>query len=129
MTRRRVVSKFWIFVSFLTFIGVELLIGGFVGKLIVGRYISISLQFMLQGLLHLSAFFIGGIIIGLISPGKRMFEPAFAAFLSVLVVLSLSLFTPYSYIGFSMDKMMIGGVVAFLLALLGSYFGERFSGN
>lgn len=40
MTRRRVVSKFWIFVSFLTFIGVELLIGGFVGKLIVGRYIS-----------------------------------------------------------------------------------------
>ncbi len=122
-------SKKWMFASMVIFIGVELFLGGLIGHLVVGRFISLSLRFMLQGLLNLVSFFIGGFIIGLISPGIRIHEPAVGAFLSVTIMLCLSIFTPYSFIHFSLTKMLIGGVVAFFLALVGAKLGERVAGN
>ena len=91
--------------------------------------LCLSLRFMLQGLLHLISFFIGGFIIGLISPGIRIYEPAVGAFLSVSFMLALSLFTPYSFIQFSVTKMLIGGLIAFVLALVGARLGEKLAGN
>ena len=90
---------------------------------------SLNLRFLLQGLLNLISFFIGGFIIGLISPGIRIFEPALGAFLSVALMLCLSFFTPYSFIQFSMTKMLIGGAIAFFLALTGARVGEKIAGN
>jgi hypothetical protein len=90
---------------------------------------SLSLRFTLQGLLNLVSYFIGGLIIGLISPGLRIHEPAAGAFLSVTLMLSLTLFTPYSFIRFSLTKMLIGGAIAFWLALLGARLGEKIAGN
>ncbi len=43
---------------------------------------SISLLFLIQGLLNLVSFFIGGFLIAVISPGQRIHEPAAGAFLS-----------------------------------------------
>ena len=111
------------------FIGVELFLGGLIGNLVVGKYMSLSLRFMLQGLLNLASFFAGGFIIGLISPGIRIHEPAVGAFLSVSVMLCLSFFTPYRFIHFSLTKMLIGGGIAFFLALAGARLGERVAGN
>ena len=122
-------SKKWMFISMVIFIGVELFLGGLIGNFVVGRFISLSLRFMLQGLLNLVSFFIGGFIIGLISPGIRIHEPAVGAFLSVSIMLGLSIFTPYSFIHFSLTKMLMGGAVAFFLALVGARFGERIIGN
>ena len=115
--------------SMVIFLVVELFIGGLIGNFIVGRFVSFSLRFMLQGLLNLVSFFIGGFIIGLISPGIRIHEPAVGAFLSVSIMLCLSLFTPYSFIHFSFTKMLIGGAVAFFLALAGARLGEKVAGN
>ena len=111
------------------FIGVELLLGGLIGDIVVGRFMSIQLRFLLQGALNLVSFFIGGLLIGLISPGVRTFEPAAGAFLSVALMLCLAFFTPYGFIRFSMMKMLIGGAIAFLLALAGARMGERLTGN
>ena len=111
------------------FIGVELLLGGLVGEVVIGRFMSPTLRFMIQGLLNLVSFFIGGLIIGVVSPGRRINEPAAGAFLSVALMLSLSLFTPYSFIRFSLTKMLFGGAIAFFLALTGAKLGERLSGN
>jgi len=111
------------------FIGIELLLGGIVGEVLVGRYMSIGLRFMLQGLLYLISFFIGGFIIGVISPGLRIHEPAAGAFLSVALMLILSIFTPYSFIRFSLTKMLVGGTVAFCLALAGAKIGEKLTGH
>lgn len=122
-------STKWMFASMGIFITVELFLGGLVGNLVVGTYMSISLRFVLQGLLHLVSFFIGGFIIGLISPGIRIDEPAIGAFLSVAIMLGLTFFTPYSFIQFSLTKMLVGGVIAFILALLGARLGERLVGN
>ena len=122
-------SKKWVIASTVIFVVVELFLGGLIGGLVVGKFMSLNLRFMLQGLLNLVSFFIGGFIIGLISPGIRIREPAVGAFLSVSIVLCLSLFTPYSFIQFSFAKMLIGGGVAFLLALAGARLGEKVAGN
>jgi hypothetical protein len=122
-------SPRWMIASALIFIASELLLGGLVGELVVGRFMSMGLRFMLQGLLYVTSFFVGGFIVGLISPGIRTTEPAVGAFLSVTIMLALSLFTPYSFIRFSLMKMLAGGGVAFLLALTGARLGERVVGN
>ena len=122
-------SKKWMFASVAIFIGVELILGGLVGNVVVGRFLSRSLYFILQGVLNLVSFFIGGFIIGLISPGIRIHEPAVGAFLSVSIMLCLSIFTPYSFIHFSLTKMLVGGVIAFFLALVGARLGEKIAGN
>jgi hypothetical protein len=122
-------STKWMLASMAIFIGIELLLGGIVGQIVVGRFMSLSLRFMLQGLLNVVSFFIGGFIIGVISPGLRVREPATGAFLSVALMLILSIFTPYSFIRFSLTKMIIGGVVAFCLALTGAKIGEKVTGH
>jgi len=122
-------STKWMLASMAIFIGIELLLGGIVGQIVVGRFMSLSLRFMLQGLLNVVSFFIGGFIIGVISPGLRVREPATGAFLSVALMLILSIFTPYSFIRFSLTKMIIGGVIAFCLALTGAKIGEKVTGH
>ena len=109
-------SKQWMFISFFIFIVTELILGGLIGGIVVGKYVSIHLHFMMQGILNLISYLIGGFIVGLISPGIRIYEPAAGAFLSVLVMLLLTFFTPYSFIHFSMTKVIIGGGIAFFLA-------------
>lgn len=42
----------------------------------------------------LLAFYIGGFIIGLVSLGLRILEPALGAFLSVATMMTITLFTP-----------------------------------
>ena len=119
-------SKKWVLASTAIFVAVALFLGGLIGNLVAGTFMSL---YLLQPLLILISFFIGGFIIGLISPGIRIFEPALGAFLSVALMLCLSFFTPYSFIQFSMTKMLIGGGIAFFLALTGARAGEKIAGN
>jgi hypothetical protein len=131
MTRgkRQEFSIGWTVASTAIFLATELALGGIVGELVVGRYKSLGLDFVLQGVLNLASYFIGGFIIGVASPGVRIVEPAVGAFLSVALMLGLALFTPYSFIRFSLTKLVIGGGVAFALAFLGARLGERLVGN
>lgn len=118
----------WMFASLLVFIALELLLGKLVSEW-AGGYMSLSLRFLLQGALNLFSYFLGGFIIGVISPGLRREEPAVAALLAVALMLSMSLFTPYSFIRFSVLKLVLGGAIAFGLALTGARLGERLMGN
>ena len=119
----------WTMTSAVIFIAAELFLGGWIGRMVAGRFVSLQLRFMLQGLLNLASFFVGGFVVGLVSPGVRTLEPAVGAFLSVALVMGLALFTPYSFIRFSLTKVLIGGAIAFLLALIGARLGERAAGN
>ena len=119
----------WVLLSVLIYIIAEIVLGIWVGGMVVDKYMSLSLRFMLQGILNLVSYFVGGFIIGLISPGLRIYEPAAGAFLAVSLMLLLSFFTPYRFIQFSMTKMLVGGGIAFFLALAGARLGERLSGN
>jgi hypothetical protein len=122
-------STSWLVVSVLVFCGVELFLGGFVGQVLVGRYVSQMLHFKLQVMLNLGSYFLGGLLIGFISPGIRILEPAIGAFVSVAMVLSISFFLPYTFMRLNTGGLLIGGGIAFVLALLGARFGEKLAGN
>ncbi len=128
-TIRREFSKRWMFISFAIYIITEIILGGVLGNIVIGKFMSIQLHFMLQGLLNLTSYFIGGFIIGLVSPGIRIYEPAAGAFLSVAAILLLTIFTPFSFFHFSLTKLIIGGGIAFFLALSGAKLGEKAAGN
>ena len=119
----------WTAISFGVFVLMETVIGAVIGQFIVGKYVSHNLQFLMQGLCNVGSYFVGGFIIGLVSPGLRIYEPAAGAFLAVAGTLILTVFSPFTFLAFSMPKMMIGGAIAFFLAMTGAKMGERLSGN
>ncbi len=118
-------SIVWIVLSLIIFVAVELVLGGLVGPLLVGRFVSQPLYLKLEMLLMLGSYFFGGLLIGLISPDIRVLEPAIGAALAVIFTWCYSFFTPIRYYGFSLTRMLIGGGIAFVLALLGADLGER----
>jgi hypothetical protein len=127
--REKPFSFTWMLVSMGVFVGVELILGGLVGTYLTGRYMSHNLSFMLQGLLNLSSYFLGGLLVGVISPGIRIREPATGAALAIGAMFTLTVFTPYSFMRFSGAKLIIGGVIAYVLALSGARIGEKLTGN
>lgn len=110
------------------FVVTELIIGGLIGGLLLG-YQSYSLEFTLQGLLHLAAFLVGGFVVGVVSPGERILEPAIGAALSVVLMFALTALTPYPWFAFRFNRMVVGGTMAFVTALIGAYGGERVTGQ
>lgn len=122
-------SRSWVLISMAVFITAEILIGYLLGGIIVGKYVSIGLRFIMQGLCMLFSFYVGGLIIGLVSPGVRIAEPAVGAFLSIALMMILTLFTPSFFYHFSLIKVVFGGGIAFALALAGAKTGEKIMGN
>jgi hypothetical protein len=122
-------SSAWTFVSVILFLAVELFIGTWLGPLVIGKYVSPMFHLQLQMMMHLASFYVGGILVGVLSPGVRMKEPAVGALISVLVVFLISFFMPNFFYSFDMSKVLVGGGIAFVLALAGAYSGEKFMGN
>jgi hypothetical protein len=116
----------WVLGSFLLFIVIEIVLGRFIGPHVSGRYLSPTLHFSLPGFLNLFSYFFGGFLIGSLSPGRRRFEPAVAAFLYLLLMNCLTFFHPHSFYVFRFVKVLIGGGLAFVLALAGAEMGSHF---
>src|SRR5262245_30630280 len=108
-TKDRPFSMAWMFVSVALFLGSELLIGTWLGPLVLGKYVSPMFHLQLQMMMHLASFYLGGFLVGIISPGVRLKEPAVAAFLSVVVVFRISFFMRTFVYRFSMYRMVGGG--------------------
>ena len=125
MTDVRSFSRRWVLISLVLFVGVEAVLGGFVGRVILGRFLSQPLALRLELVLMLSSYFVGGLVIGLVSRSVRLLEPAVAAFLAVALTFLYTAFTPVRFYGFSSGRILVGGAIAFGLALLGADLGER----
>jgi hypothetical protein len=119
----------WTMASVFLFLAVELAIGIWVGPAVVGRYVSPMFHLQLQMIMHLSSFYLGGVLVGLFSPGVRLKEPAVGAALSVAVVFLISFFMPTIFYNFNFTRMAVGAVIAMVLALAGAYSGEKLMGN
>jgi hypothetical protein len=122
-------STAWTVVSVVLFLAVELVIGQWLGPHIAGAYVSPMFHLQTQMILHLGSFYLGGVLVGTLSPGIRMREPAIGAFISVMVVFLLSFFMPTVFYAFTLSKVLIGGGIALGLALIGAYSGEKLMGN
>jgi len=99
-----------------------LAIAGFAYTYLVSG-IGIQVIDMKVALIWLDSFFIGGVVIGKMSPGKTILEPAIAAILALLL-----LFLAVD-IGIFQINVIILMIHAFLFALIGGYIGERWQGT
>lgn len=122
-------SNAWLVISIVLFCAVEIFFGGFIYEVVIRRYLSQMFHLKMQVMLNLGSYFIGGVVIGVISPGIRVVEPAVGALASVAMVLMISFFLPYRFITFSFTKLLVGGGIAFLLAYFGARWGEKIMGN
>jgi len=118
-------SKKWVLFSLIIYLAIEIILGGYVSQLLSGTFVSRFFIMKIELLLMLISYFIGGFLIGLISPTVRIFEPAVGAFLAVAFTFLYGMFTPLRFFGFSLSKILIGGGIAFVLALVGAEFGEK----
>ena len=105
-------SMGWVLGSMVVFVVAQLVLAVIVGQLLIGLLILIS-------------YFVGGFVIGVISPKIRIIEPALGAFASIFLVVLVSFVMPNSYIYFNWLKMFIGGAIAFALAMYGATLGEK----
>ena len=121
-------SNRWFIMSIGLFLGIEILFGILVGNLLTG-YTTQMVHYRIQVILHLSSFLVGGFLVGLISPGIRMVEPAMAAFLSVGLTMIFALFVPQYFMRLEFSKLLLGGGIAFALAYSGAMIGERLTGK
>jgi hypothetical protein len=126
---QRPVSKPWIAISILIFMALELLLGGLVSDMLEGRTTSHMLKLRIELALSLLSFLFGGFLVGVFSPGPRLVEPAVGAAVTVVFTFLISFFTPVAFLQASGGRILIGGVMAFGVALFGAHFGEKLTGN
>lgn len=122
-------SWVWVAIAFVIFIATEILIGGLIGGVVTGSFITESTRYRIEVLLLLASFLVGGFLIGVITPRVRLFEPAVAAFLSIVVTFLYALFVPLRWYEFLGGRVFAGGFIAFLIALGGAYAGEKLTGS
>jgi len=119
----------WVLVSLAAFIGAEIVIGGLVGEWLLDQVVSNNTSFLLQGLINLTGFVLGGFLVGVLSPGRRISEPAVAGFVTMLLMSVIALFAPFRWIGYSGVGMLLAGACAAALGAGGAYMGEKLMGN
>ena len=115
----------WLLSSLVVFIIAEIGIAGLFEANLFISFIPQSFRYLVEVVSFALSFLIGGLVVGLISPSVRVLEPAIAAFLSVILLLSNGFFTPNSFAHFSIMKMLIGGSIASALAAYGARIGEK----
>ncbi|HMV60289.1 MAG TPA: hypothetical protein PKL69_06230 [Agitococcus sp.] len=115
----------WILASVGIFVITQLVLAYIVGQVLLGARIPHGLQQMVQGFLMLLSYFVGGFLIGVVSPKIRIIEPALGAFASIFLVVIFSFLMPNSYVHFEWLRLLIGGVIAFGLAMYGAVLGEK----
>lgn len=119
----------WVFVSMALFVVFELVLGEGLAHVLAGRVLSDGTHLLLRNGLQLAAFFVGGVAVGVISPGIRLLEPALGAVGCMLLILVLTWMTPVRFYGFGGTKLLAACGISFGVALAGAWVGERVTGN
>lgn len=122
-------STAWTILSVVLFLAIELFIGTWVGPFVIGKYVSPMFHYQVQMVMHLLSLYLGGLVVGVVSPGRRLLEPAIGAAASVIVVFLMSFFMPHWFFQFDLTKVVVGGGIGFFLGLLGAWQGEGWMGN
>jgi hypothetical protein len=123
-------SMGWAIASVIIFTVLEIAIAVAIAPLSLAAHLaSRMVQMRIEMLMHLLSFYVGGIFVGIISPRVRLVEPAVGAFCSVALVFMISFFMPTWYLHFRFSQMLVGGLIAFGLAIAGAYTGEKWMGN
>jgi hypothetical protein len=80
-------------------------------------------------LISVGIFLVGGIGVGLISPGKTFIEPAVGALLAVIPTASYLAFTTPEGFQPTLLAYVVSGAMGVMFALFGAFLGEKISGS
>lgn len=126
---KRPISTKWVVLSVLIFTAFEVLLGQGVTKLLEGSTTSHMLMLRIELALMSMSFLAGGFLIGVLSPGPRLLEPAIGAAITVVFTFLIAFFSPIVVFQASLSRMVVGGALGFVLALFGAHLGEKITGN
>ncbi|MBX3171408.1 MAG: hypothetical protein KF760_28630 [Candidatus Eremiobacteraeota bacterium] len=127
--RRAPFSWGWVWASFAGFLVFQVLLARFATPYITQGYQTAHFRFLVEGGINLAAYYLGGFLVGFISPKVRLLEPAVAAGLAMFAALSVGWFTPSVWYQFGMAKFLLGGGAAASLAYAGAFSAERLTGS
>lgn len=127
--RRAPFSWGWVWASFIGFLVFQVLLSRFATPYVTQGYQTEHFRFLVEGGINLSAYYLGGFLIGFVSPKVRTLEPATAAFFAMFTALSVGWFSPSIWLRFGMAKFILGGLVAASLAYGGAFSAERLTGS
>lgn len=113
----------WVGISLAVFISLQVVLGYFAGRYVVAHYFSEGVLSAVAGGLSLGSYFLGGLLIGVVSPRVRMLEPAVGALLAVIATIAIGMLTPA--LGLKSGNLVLGGIIAFLMAIWGAQLGDR----
>lgn len=76
-------------------------------------------------LISVAVWFVGGIVVGVISPGKTFIEPAIGALIAVIPTVSyLAITTPEGFQP-TLLAYIVTGLLGIMIALFGAFLGEK----
>ncbi len=75
-------------------------------------------------LISAAVWFVGGIITGVISPGKTFVEPAVGAFLAAAPTVAWLMHIDHLY-QIPMPLYIVGGLIGVMITLFGAFLGEK----
>ncbi|MFN8607250.1 MAG: hypothetical protein U0931_06945 [Vulcanimicrobiota bacterium] len=127
--RRAPFSWGWVWASFVGFLVFQVLLSRFATPYVTQGYQTAHFRFLVEGAINLSAYYLGGFLIGFISPKVRLMEPAAAAFMAMFAALSVGWFTPSVWYQFGLAKFALGGLAAASMAYGGAFSAERLTGS
>ena len=110
----------WVFAAFVVYMVLQV-VALVVLPMVINAYDPQGLPGMM---ISAGLWFVGGMIVGIISPGKTFFEPTVGAFLAIApTILWLRHISDVSQL--SLPAYIIAGIMGVMITLFGAFAGER----
>ncbi len=123
MARRHQQDTFewkWVGVSVAIYLGLQAVILGIL-PLVIDQYDPQGLPGLL---ISAAVWFVGGIVVGVLSPGKTFIEPAVGALVAVVpTILFLAHIADVRQL--SVAAYVVGGLLGVMVTLFGAFLGEK----
>ncbi len=115
----------WAFISLGIFIALQGVILGALPKVIS----TFDPQGFSALLLTIGVCMLGGVIVGLVSPGRTVFEPAVGALIAAVPTIGYIMFITPTAFGVSLPAYIMGGLIGVSISLFGAFLGEKIQGG
>src|SRR4051812_36901922 len=100
-------SRGWMIASILAFSVAEIIVGGYIGPMISGRFVSHVMTLRIEVMLVLSSYLAGGFLVGFFSPSVRIIEPVAGAFIAAVLPFMMGILSPYHFYVASGNRLML----------------------
>lgn len=110
----------WVWMSLGSFVLAQFLLHG-----VIFSAASIHGLFLLESMIDLFTYFLGGFMVGVVSPKIRVLEPTVGAVIALVMTLNVGMWMPFNFFtGGIVKTLIMSGVVA-ATAYQGAYIGEK----